>query len=88
MGELIEGDVTSMQAAIAGRYLGIADGERFAAERRSTLGVLLWLISHESAALGSIRNLATPIDHRQHRHAGAVWPAGLTPSARFLKCGR
>jgi PPOX class probable F420-dependent enzyme len=39
--ELVEGDVTS---AIAGRYLGVADGERFAAERRSRPGVLLRLV--------------------------------------------
>jgi PPOX class probable F420-dependent enzyme len=41
---LVEGDVTSVRAAIAGRYLGVADGERFAAERRSRPGVLLRLI--------------------------------------------
>jgi hypothetical protein len=34
--ELVEGDVTAARAAIAGRYLGVGDGERFAAERRST----------------------------------------------------
>jgi hypothetical protein len=28
--ELVEGDVTAARAAIAGRYLGVADGERFA----------------------------------------------------------
>jgi len=39
--ELVEGDVTSARAAIAGRYLGEADGARFAAERRSRPGVLL-----------------------------------------------
>ena len=42
--ELVEGDVTSARAAIAGRYLGVGDGERFAAERRSRPGVLLRLI--------------------------------------------
>jgi hypothetical protein len=42
--ELIEGDVTSARAAIAGRYLGVGDGERFAAERRSTPGALLRLV--------------------------------------------
>jgi PPOX class probable F420-dependent enzyme len=42
--ELVEGDVTSARAAIAGRYLGVADGERFAAERRSRPGVVLRLI--------------------------------------------
>jgi PPOX class probable F420-dependent enzyme len=42
--ELIEGDVTSARAVIVGRYLGVGDGERFAAERRSTPGVLLRLV--------------------------------------------
>ena len=36
--ELVEGAVTSARAAIAGRYLGVEDGERFAAERRSRPG--------------------------------------------------
>ena len=43
--ELAEGDVTSARAAIAGRYLGVEDGERLAAERRSRPGVLLRLVS-------------------------------------------
>jgi hypothetical protein len=34
----------SARAAIAGRYLGVGEGERFAAERRSTPGVLLRLV--------------------------------------------
>ena len=42
--ELVEGDVTSARAAIAGCYLGVEDGERFAAERRSRPGVLLRLV--------------------------------------------
>ena len=42
--ELVEGDVTSARVAIAGRYLGLEDGERFAAERRSRPGVLLRLV--------------------------------------------
>jgi hypothetical protein len=42
--ELVEGDVTSARVAIAGRYLGLGDGERFAAERRSRPGVLLRLV--------------------------------------------
>jgi hypothetical protein len=42
--ELVEGDVSSARAAIAGRYLGVEDGERFAAERRSRPGVLVRLI--------------------------------------------
>jgi PPOX class probable F420-dependent enzyme len=41
--ELVEGDVSLARAAIAGRYLGVEDGERFAAERRSRPGVLLRL---------------------------------------------
>ena len=44
VGELIKGDVTPARAAIAGRYLGARDGERFAAERRSRPGVLLRLV--------------------------------------------
>ncbi len=43
VGELVEYDVSSVRAAIAGRYLGVADGARFAAERRSKPGVLLRL---------------------------------------------
>ena len=43
LGELVEGDVSSVRAAIAGRYLGARDGARFAAERKSTPGVLLRL---------------------------------------------
>jgi predicted RNA-binding protein with PIN domain len=42
--ELVEGDVTSARADIAGRYLGPADGARFADERRSKPGVLLRLV--------------------------------------------
>jgi hypothetical protein len=42
--ELVEGDVTSARVAIAGRYLGVGDGERFAADRRSRPGVLLRLV--------------------------------------------
>lgn len=38
--ELVEGDVTSVRAAVAGRDLGVGDGERFAADRRSRPGVL------------------------------------------------
>src|SRR5262245_39587644 len=42
--ELVEGDMTSIRADISGRYLGAADGERFAASRTKP-GVLLrlWL---------------------------------------------
>ena len=42
--ELIPGDVTAARAAIAGRYLGAADGWRFAAARKSKPGVLLRLV--------------------------------------------
>jgi PPOX class probable F420-dependent enzyme len=41
--ELVEGDVTPVRAAVAGRYLGAAEGARFAEERRSKPGVLLRL---------------------------------------------
>jgi Pyridoxamine 5'-phosphate oxidase len=41
--ELVEGDVSLARAAIAGRDLGAAGGERFAADRRSRPGVLLRL---------------------------------------------
>jgi hypothetical protein len=42
--ELVEGDVTSARAANAGRYLGVEDGERFAAAWRPRPGVLLRLV--------------------------------------------
>ncbi len=42
--ELVEGDVGDARAAIAGRYLGAADGARFAAGRSSKPGVLLRLV--------------------------------------------
>jgi PPOX class probable F420-dependent enzyme len=45
--ELIEGDVTEVREAIAGRYLGVESGKRFAAERRSKPGVLLRLSARE-----------------------------------------
>jgi PPOX class probable F420-dependent enzyme len=41
--ELVEGDVTPVREAIAGRYLGVEAGRRFAAERRSKPGVVLRL---------------------------------------------
>lgn len=44
--ELVEGDVAPIRAGIAGRYLGLVDGERFAAER-STPGALVRLRAHE-----------------------------------------
>ena len=43
VGKLVDCDVSSVRAAIAGRYLGAGDGARFAAERRSKPGVLLRL---------------------------------------------
>ena len=45
--ELVEGDVGPAREAIAGRYLGTADGARFAAERSSKPGVLLRLVPVE-----------------------------------------
>ena len=42
--ELTEGDVTEARIAIASRYLGASNGERFADERRSKPGVLLRLV--------------------------------------------
>jgi PPOX class probable F420-dependent enzyme len=45
--ELVEGDVTAVREAIAGRYLGIEAGKRFAAERRSHPGVLVRLDAHD-----------------------------------------
>ena len=41
--ELVECDVTPLRAAIAGRYLGASNGERFADERGAKPGVLLRL---------------------------------------------
>ncbi len=43
-GGLVEGDVTAARTAIASRYLGARDGERFASERSSKPGVLLRLV--------------------------------------------
>ena len=45
--ELIEQDVTEMRAAIAGRYLGVERGRRFARTRRSRQGTLLRLVPHD-----------------------------------------
>ena len=42
--ELVERAVAAARGAIAGRFLGVGDGERFAAERRSRPGVLLRII--------------------------------------------
>jgi PPOX class probable F420-dependent enzyme len=41
--ELIPGDVTAAREAIAGRYLGVEAGKRFASERRSHPGVVVRL---------------------------------------------
>ena len=41
--EIVECDVSSARTAIAARYLGSIDGERFVHERRSKPGVLLRL---------------------------------------------
>lgn len=40
---LVEGDVTAARTSIASRYLGAEAGERFAAQRAATPGVLLQL---------------------------------------------
>jgi Pyridoxamine 5'-phosphate oxidase len=45
--ELLEGDMASIRADIAGRYLGVVAGERFASARRSKPGVLLRLRAAE-----------------------------------------
>jgi Pyridoxamine 5'-phosphate oxidase len=45
--ELIDGDVTEARASIAGRYLGVEAGHRFATTRRSSTGTLLRLVPHE-----------------------------------------
>ena len=41
--ELVDGDVTNLREAIAGRYLGAERGQRYAAKRRSPRGTLLRL---------------------------------------------
>jgi hypothetical protein len=42
--ELLDGDVTAVREAIAGRYLGRDGGRRFAAARRSRYGTVLRLV--------------------------------------------
>jgi hypothetical protein len=42
--EMLDGDVTDARVAIAGRYLGVDRGRRFAATRRSPRGTLLRLV--------------------------------------------
>ena len=44
--ELVDGDVTSVREAIAGRYLGGESGRLFAESRRSSRGTLLRLVPH------------------------------------------
>jgi hypothetical protein len=44
---LVDRDVTEVRAAIAGRYLGVARGRRFAATRRSSRGTLLRLVPQD-----------------------------------------
>ena len=46
VGELIDGDVSAVRVAIAGRYLGAKDGARFAAERTKP-GFLLRLVPED-----------------------------------------
>src|SRR5580704_17604 len=41
--QLIDTDVTAVRSVIAGKYLGTAAGERFAAKRRANPGVILRL---------------------------------------------
>jgi hypothetical protein len=65
-----------MRAAIAGRYLGVADGERVAAERRSRPGVLIQLVPDVRGS-GICRASCHLIDPEQHR---------TTPRAR-VACG-
>jgi hypothetical protein len=45
--ELVERDVTAAREAIAGRYLGLERGRRFAASRPSPRGTLLRLVPRE-----------------------------------------
>ena len=78
--ELVEGDVTSARAAIAGRYLGERDGARFAAERRSRPGVLLRLIptAHASGICpGSCRPDPPPGILTHHQASSSCRPCHL-----------
>jgi PPOX class probable F420-dependent enzyme len=74
--ELVEGDVNSARAAIAGRYLGVEDGERFTAERCSRPGVLLRLVPDGPRGLGPVGHPAILINpqtvstHRPRMRAG------------------
>lgn len=66
-GELREGDVTAARTAIASRYLGARDGERFASERRSKPGVLLRLVPASPRVWDCRRSL--PNSRRERRAA-------------------
>jgi PPOX class probable F420-dependent enzyme len=64
--ELVECDVTPYRVAIAGRYLGAEEGQRFAELRRERPGVLLRLSDSEprtwdlSRMLGELTAAAAP----------------------------
>jgi PPOX class probable F420-dependent enzyme len=60
--ELVEGDVTSARVAIAGRYLGVADGERFAADRRVQARGALPARPGQFAGMGPVGNPGFLID--------------------------
>lgn len=61
--ELVEGDVTEARIAIASRYLGASNGERFADERRSKPGVLLRLVPDNPRVWDLSRILPTEGDN-------------------------
>jgi len=63
--ELVEGDVTSARAAIAGRYLGVEDGERFAAERALEARGAPPARPRRSAAVGPVEHSAQLINPGQ-----------------------
>lgn len=56
---LEEGDMTEARRSIAGRYLGMEDGERFAAARVAKPGVLLRLAPGE-ARVWSLEDILPP----------------------------
>ena len=72
MAELVEGDVASARVAIAGRYLGLEDGERFAADRRSRPVLLLRLVADGPRVWDLSGNPAILIDPGQHRPSGSI----------------
>jgi hypothetical protein len=65
--ELVEGEVKPVREAIAGRYLGVEAGGRFAVERRSKPGVLLRLDDPDPRAwdLSAILPGHRPLDRPQ-----------------------